>query len=438
MEILELIKKGENEKIEFKEKVNSSIGRDIVALSNTYGGYILIGVRDDKKIIGATEKDEEIISNIINNSIFPKPDLIIEKVKIRKKIIILIKINRSKHLIAYNNIFYIRIGSTNRPLNIYEIMERANNLLFLSFDMAPNKYASIDEIDKKIIDKYIKRTYEVRKIKIDKNKALELLNIVNKNKDVTNGGYLFFSKNPQRVYPYVTIRIMEFLNENREIILNDIRIRGNLWEMYEKTISFLLKTLKKGFYIEGLKRKEDYEIPLEILREVVANAIVHRNYIDNSEIRIEIFPNKISIINPGPFPPGVSIESPTHKPRNPLIARYFYDIGIIDKYGSGIYRIINISKKENYPIPLFESKASYTKVVLKRVHVFLRKIEEPIKREIISLLLTNSYKSSELAKKIGVSEDTILRRINELIKEGFVIKIGKGKSTKYILNYNLR
>ncbi len=426
----------EGEQLELKSKAESSLAKDISAMANTRGGVIYIGITNYGKVVGASKKDEEKVSDILS-SLFPRVQADVKWVKIDGKDVLRIRVPKSDKLISAGGIVYVRVGSTNRLLDLTEVLELAGENLLVSFDMMENPYAKIEEIQWDVVNRYLQKRYEVRGISIPEEpggRILEMLNIVGPGGKVTNGGYLFFSRYPQRLFHYATVRIMEFSSVYRDNVVDDKTIEGNLWEMFEKVIQVLGGKLKRGFYIRGTDRVEDYEIPIEIIREGVANAIIHRNYLSTASIRVEIYEDRIEIVNPGSFPPGVDPSHPIHKPRNPLIARYFFDIGVVERYGSGIYRMNRIAEEKGVPKPEYITGATQTKLILYRVPVFLRGIEDDLARKILAELhARKTAKSKELASLLGVSEDTILRRLKALIEKGLVERRGRGRGTYYVL-----
>jgi len=166
------------------------------------------------------------------------------------------------------------------------------------------------------------------------------------------------------------------------------------------------------------------------LREAVLNALTHRNYFDPGYVQIFIFPDRISVRNPGAFPYGVTPENPIHRPRNPMISTLMYELGYVEKYGSGIKRIIAEVKQNNLVHVNYDEYVFYTEIT------FTRKSEIPgvdeTDRRILDLL-RSVHKSSELSEALGVSIPTVVKRLNRLASAGVVVKKGRGKNTYYIL-----
>ncbi len=107
------------------------------------------------------------------------------------------------------------------------------------------------------------------------------------------------------------------------------------------------------------------------MREAVVNSICHRDYNDTPDIQIKIFDNSIQIWNPGPLPFGITLEDlyrPEHssRPRNKLIAQVFYDLSIIERYGSGIQRMIIACEKAGIPKPEFQEVSGGFMVTLRK------------------------------------------------------------------------
>jgi len=204
---------------------------------------------------------------------------------------------------------------------------------------------------------------------------------------------------------------------------------GPLWKIVEDFENYMMQYMARMGAIVSFRRIEKYEYPLEALREALVNALTHRNYFDPGDVRVFICPFKIVFINPGSFPPGVSPDKPTHKPRNPILSQYMYDMGFMEKYGVGIIRMKQLCAasriKLTYSLDSFETRLTFSRIVATL---------DDIERKIMDLIAEESLSSSQLASRLGVSKDTVLRRINRLIQLDLVKRIGYGKSTRYIAN----
>ena len=163
------------------------------------------------------------------------------------------------------------------------------------------------------------------------------------------GGLLLLGKNPQQFRPTFTVQCVAVFGN--EISTDHFRDKedpftGNLKELYDKTLSFITRNLKKIQKENGFNSRAEMEVPLETIQELLVNALVHRDYFMLSSIKVFIFDNRIEIISPGKLPNTLTVEHikmGTSMPRNPILftnARYLLPfVGV----GSGIPRAIKNS-----------------------------------------------------------------------------------------------
>lgn len=436
-EILNYIKAGENETIEFKESIDPKIGKTITAFLNTKGGMVFIGVRDNGDIIGLTKKDIEKNIGDMVGAINPRPQVHIQRTKIGNDEIVIINVSKSEKIHTYGNIGYVRIGSTTRELELNEIIEKAGEFLLLRFDESPCISATKETLSKDLVQKYLETRSTARNIKIpDQNyeKVLSMLGAVNKGR-ITNAGVLFFSKNPQYFYPQANLRLVEFLDQDMHNTLNETTINGSVWEIIDNIYEKLKSIIKRESTTKEFKKVISPSFPIEALQEAVINALIHRNYFEQSDIRVFVFSDRIEIINPGSFPPDVSLDHPTHKPRNRLLSQYVYDLGYIEKYGSGITKMQDLCKKNGYPAPEFFLESRQTKVVFYflplKFRMIVKELDEKDKTIFDYLLKKKFAKTHEVVDLLKISKNSVVERLNKLIEKDLIKRSGRGKSIIY-------
>lgn len=146
-------------------------------------------------------------------------------------------------------------------------------------------------------------------------------------------------------------------------------------------------------------------------------------------MQIFIFPTSIRIKNPGNFPPGITVEAPEHKPRNPQLAQYMYDMGYIEKYGSGINKIKKACSMHPFAEVEFFLKPYRTEVVFRKE----KKLEfgETDQRILDALTGIGFATSTEISNVTGLSKVAVVKHLNALILAGAVEKVGKGRATRY-------
>lgn len=294
----ELLSRSEYEKLDFKLDFNidkeyskREFVKDVTAIANSKGGrgYIIFGVEDKKKeIVGVTANklEEERIQQLICGRCDPPVPIRFEEIFYKGKklfVLTIFKSSQRPHQILQTGTFYIRRGSTTDVARRYEVasMLQENGILSYETTILPNAY--IDDLDFTLIKKYFSIDSEISSKK--NTLILEAMGILGRDMErseyhPTAGGMLLFGKNTQNFLPSTGINID--YNKKR------IHIEGNIPSMLDNAENILINSIKNKNY------------PLNIVLEALYNAVVHRDYWDNTrEITIRIEPKMVEIENPG-------------------------------------------------------------------------------------------------------------------------------------------
>ena len=189
--------------------------------------------------------------------------------------------------------------------------------------------------------------------------VLRKLELVKSEQEITRAAILLFGKTPQSPLTQSVVHAGRLRGHSN--IMDNRIIEGRVITQIEETVQFVEKNLHVRFEITGEpQRKEVWDYPLPALREAITNAVCHRDYGDVADIQIKIFEDSLQVWSPGGLSCGMTIETlldPGHssKPRNKLIAQVFYDLGLIERYGSGIHRILDECRNAGLPEPQFEN-----------------------------------------------------------------------------------
>ena len=320
--LLDLIHKGESSKVQFKVRVNnaSSIGAEMVAFSNTKGGMIIIGVDDAGEINGLSFEElqatNELLANSASNNVKAPIYIETETVKVKEQNVIVAYIQEgiSKPYMDNNGIIWMKNGSDKRKVVTKEEMARllqSSGNLFADESMVTG--TTINDIDQAYFQKFIlaKAGKSIEELRQSVATALSNLGMLKDGK-ISLGGLLLFGKNPQQFRPTFTVQCIAV--KGISIGSNSYEnskepFTGNLQEVYEKTLSFIVQNLKELQKEEGFNSKGVLEIPIETIEELLINALVHRDYFINSSIKVFVFNNRIEIISPGNLPNTLTIEN---------------------------------------------------------------------------------------------------------------------------------
>lgn len=378
-EIKELCVLGENSKVQFKLKIDnpSKIAAEIVAFANYRGGNILIGVEDKTgEIVGLTYEEVQQISrdigNAANNSVRPSIYLQTETVDVDGKIVLVVNVNEgiNKPYKDQSGNIWIKQGSDKR-----RIVENAEILALFqeSGSFRPDekgvRRTSLNDIDMMLVNEYLEQYYGKRadEFGLPAEQLLQNLQIMTMDGRVTLAGLLFFGKHPQMFEPAFVIKAVSFFgNDMGGLEYRDSKdITGTIPRMFEAGMAFLnanLHSLQAGQSFNSVGKLEISEVAL---KEILQNALVHRDYLIQAPIRIMIFDNRVEIVSPGGLPKGVDIESIRFgktMQRNPLMAAFCAKTMDYRGLGTGIIR----AAKEVKSIKFVNDEGSQFKVIMQR------------------------------------------------------------------------
>lgn len=370
--LIEEILKGESQKIEFKEnaKTNTYI-KTVVAFANGNGGKIVFGVKDNKEIVGV-ENEFEVMDGIINaisDNCYPMivPDISLHTLE--NKIVILVEIEGGKKKPYYlkskgmQKGTYIRSGATTRIIEedyvLKELVLEGENKYF-DQQVCHGESVNDEEIEKfcewleKLARKNSENDTEIRKI--TRNTLLSWKVLEEKNGRIfpTNDYILLSGKENWEVSRKIQCGV--FKGETRSIFVDKKEFEGSIIMQLEKAYQYVLEKINLGSDIVGIYRVDKYEIPPKSIREVIANAVIHRSYLEPNDIQIALYDNRLEITSPGMLLSGVNVKRMKEgysKLRNRAIASVFAYVNIIEKWGSGIPRIMNEIREYGLQEPEF-------------------------------------------------------------------------------------
>ena len=257
---------------------------------------------------------------------------------------------------------------------------------------------------------------------------MKTLNLYDDKNGYNNAAELLADKNS-----FSGIDIAKFGKNVDEILDRNLFINISIISQYQKTLEVFNRYYKYE-QILGSERIEKELIPEKAFREVLANALIHRTWDINSNIRILMYDDKIEIFSPGGLPSGISekeyLAGQISQLRNPILGNVFFRLKYIEMFGTGIRRI-NESYKQYSIKPNFEIFENSIKIVLPvlTTKLFLTKDENII----MNILNTgNILSSSEMLEMTEFKKDKLNRLLKNLIEKSYISVIGRGRGTKYI------
>ncbi|XCN74222.1 MAG: RNA-binding domain-containing protein [Candidatus Electrothrix aestuarii] len=300
LELPGLIAAGENEQTEFKRSFDREAVETLSAFANTSGGNLLIGV-DDNGTIKGVDIGKETLQNWNNTikqacspSILPESSIISYE---GKKVALLFIPEYPVKPVSCKGRYFKRVNNANHRMSITEIADLHLKTFNTSWDHYPDPRHTLAEISLDKVNEFITLTNKNRSLPLDDPPltVLRKYELLQGHDQITNACYLLFAdaKTMQ-----TAVDLGRFSRET--IIKDSLTIRSDIFSSANKALEFLQKHINKGYIISGAaQRTERWDYPMDALREIVINMIVHRDYTHASESVIKIFDDHIQFYNPG-------------------------------------------------------------------------------------------------------------------------------------------
>ncbi|HJH25952.1 MAG TPA: hypothetical protein C5S37_04075, partial [Methanophagales archaeon] len=366
--LLELVKKGESEEVEFK-KSTAQLDRalkSVCSFLNHKGGRVYFGISKGK-IVGQEVSDQTLksISQKIRQRIKPETSPGIKVLEIEEKSIIEVIISEGRNKPYFlDGVCYKRVGTENIIISHEELERIILEKRAVYWDSQIYKEVSFRDIDEEKVRWFVKRAKTERNLKIDEklpvSELLERLELA-KNDELTNAAVLLFAKNPQKFFLQAETRCAKFKGTKPVKPFIDMKVfGGNIFDQVDKSLNFVLDHISMAVrLVPGqAAREEKYEYPPDAVREAIINAICHRDYSLPSNMQIRVFDDRIEVWGCGPLPEPLTPEDLKKKhrsiPRNPVIAKCFFLIKYIEQWGTGTNDMIAACINWSLPEPEFE------------------------------------------------------------------------------------
>jgi len=370
-----LVSGGESETVEFKKTTGQlrRAAETICGMLNGTGGRVLIGVTPEGRILGQTVSDKTIreVAEVLQK--FEPPASIFQvRVNIAdtKAVLVLEAIpNPEFRPYAFDGRPYQRIGSTTSimPQATYQLLlnERAHSRI--RWENQPAEGYDNTKLDPEEILRTVRLGIAAGRLPESTGNAipdiLERLRLFRDSRP-NQASVVLFGSRFMPDYPQCQLRLARFRGVNKSEFLDQRQIEGHSFHLLEEAMLFLRRHLPvAGRIIPGLFEREDEPLfPLEALREALVNAFCHRDYtIIGGAVSLAIYDDRLEIWSDGtlPFdlkPEDLKREHPS-RPRNPLIAQVFYLRGMIERWGRGTQKIVELCVKAGHPEPEFGEQA---------------------------------------------------------------------------------
>lgn len=238
-------------------------------------------------------------------------------------------------------------------------------------------------------------------------------------------------------------------------ILDDKLMKGNLFQQVDQVMQLFQQYLQVRYEIpsetagqsglQAIQRREIWDYPLEALREALVNALVHRDYFETSmDIQIRVYDDRVEITNPGSLPEQMTVEELKREghrsiPRNPLLAQVLYYAELVERWGTGTTRMIELCRQQGLPAPEFYAdpfifRVAFTKVFYNEERLQRLGLNERQIRAVLWIQGKGDISNTEYQELCDVSKRTATRDLSDLVSRGVLKQVGRiGKQVTYLL-----
>ncbi|PAT40158.1 helix-turn-helix domain-containing protein [Vandammella animalimorsus] len=461
--IEQLLLQPEGKTLESKRDLSSPRNalKTLVAFANSAGGRLVIGVDDARQVTGVIEPldEEERICNLIADSIAPRLVPQVELASIDGRTVLVVEVFPSNSRPHYLKSLgpqqgvYVRLGSSSRQAGPELVAELGRAAQGVVFDELPMPELGPQDLDLQAAQRW----FGPRRI-LDE-KALTTLKLLRHEQGrlvPTQGAVLLFGKTRAQYFPDAWVQCGRFRGRDKVEIFDQTEIHEHLPDAVTAIELFLKKHAFKSAQFGAMRRKDVWSIPLGMLREAIVNALVHSDYSQRgTPIRVAFFDDRIDIESPGLLLPGMTVEDMKNgvsRIRNPVIARVFRELQLIEQWGSGVRRIFADAAEQGLPEPVITEIATGL-----RLSIYLR---EPMQVDrqgpepqgaqseaqseaqsdrVLQLLTAGPSSANALALGLGLKTKTgaLKRTIKALVEQGLIAYTVPNKPDSRLQQYRL-
>lgn len=354
-ELIEILSRGEDSRHQFKADITNAdaLAAEIVAFSNTAGGCIFIGVNDDGSVSGLSSADVArlnlLISDAASQNMRPAVNPLTDNVPHPAGTVLVISIAEgiNKPYMDKNGAIWVKNGANKRRATSREEIQRLfQQAGLVHADEAPVAGLGAGDVDMPYFETFFQQQFE--ELLAQHNQPLpQLLTNMNlmKQGQLNVAGALLFAKVPHYALPAFIVKAVAFVgNEIEDERYIDSRdITGKLADVFQQALGFIIANTRAVQGEQGFNSQGQTEIPRIVWEELVANALIHRDYFISAPVRILVFPDRVEIISPGHLPNNLTIENikaGNSNIRNPILASFAAKLLPYRGLGSGLLRAL--------------------------------------------------------------------------------------------------
>ena len=359
-ELIEALGRGEDSRHQFKENIHNadSLAAELVAFSNSDGGQLFLGVDDSGNVTGLTSLDvarlNQLISNVASQSVRPSINPQTENIIHPNGLVMVVSVSPgiSKPYMDKDGVVWVKNGADKRRATSREEIQRMfQRAGLIHGDELPANGLGIGDLDLAYFSEFFEKEFEesLENQDLSLPQLLENMNLAH-DSTLNIAGALLFAKRPQFRLPVFLVKAVSYPGNDvhEENYFDSQDLAGKLADVFQKTMSFILRNLRQVQLDRDVNSTGEPEIPRVALEELLANALIHRDYFISAPVRVFVFTDRIEIVSPGHLPNNLTVEnikSGNSNIRNPILASFASKLLPYRGLGNGIRRALKAYPK---------------------------------------------------------------------------------------------
>jgi ATP-dependent DNA helicase RecG len=438
----------------FPESVSlSELAAVLVAMANTEGGRVILGVAPRAGKVQGVKDPEKIIDRVFQASLLAEPVLVLPVPVLRQvgnaQVVVTNVPPGLPHVYNLEGRYLRRDGRHNSPFSARRLREMLVTRGVLQFEARVPPNTDLGDIDEEQVEAYL----QALNLPGDEDWP-EILSqrgcLVREGKKIlpTYAALLLFGKNPQRWLPNATILAARFpgIAYSDEYLKQDIG--GTLPQQIRQAELFLRDNLREVVRMVGLTHQKTPEYPTDAVRELLVNSAAHRDYnVQGDNIHLHIFSDRLEVHSPGDLPGPINLENllKARFSRNAVIVQVLSDLGFVERLGYGLNRVVTVMRQNGLRAPYFEEVASTFRVTLYGEPFTAQPLPDlskyqdldlnPRQKLALDYLARNPRITSSIYQELcpDVHPETLRRDFADMVKRKILIKMGSKRATYYII-----
>lgn len=372
-ELRQLVAEGESDRLEFKRTTGElrEAAATVCGFLNEQGGHVLLGVANNGRILGQQIADGTLqdVGNTLHR-LEPPAQIARTQVTVRDDLeVLILEVPRGDNgPYTYDGRPYQRVGTTTQRMPPVEYERRLLTRLH-SQHRWENRVAegySLDDLDTDEIRRTLESAVDAGRLEslvTSPGEALDRLGLRVEG-NILQAGVVAFGRRLLPDFPQGSLRMARFRGTTKTEFVDQRQLNGHAFRLLEEAMQFILRHIPVAGRIEpGQLERQDVPLyPTLALREALVNALCHRDYtIPGGAVNVAIFDDRLEVISSGLLPPGLTVadlkREHISQPRNPILAEVFYRRGLIERWGRGTQKIVELCVATGQPEPEFEEQA---------------------------------------------------------------------------------